>query len=225
MDSLRTVINDIKVFFYGGLTTLPLSIAGTMLIIGMFTANYAMIFFLCGYLIFVPGIVLIVNMIMKAFDYSSTRSSNCGIVIPFTTLRGTASSSYNDGISYWLPMITFFIGYMLHNSISLYLMNFSNDSANPESVKNRKMLACISFATIIVFAVIILYFRLVTECDSPLEMIPVTLLFTALGAGYYYLINIHGELRLTDLFGIANRVLKPSELNNGPIACAPVPVG
>lgn len=225
MESLRAVINDIKVFFYGGIMTLPLSIAGTMLIIGLFTANYGMIFFLCGYLIGVPLIVTLFNFIMRAFDFTRTgRSSNCGIIIPFTTLQNSsANSSANsstDYISYWIPMVTFFIGYMLQNAVTLYLLEVSNDKSDPEAIQNRKSVALISFATIFIFSAIILYFRISTECDDILEIIVATIIFTLLGGTYYYLINIYGQSRLTDLFGIANRILKPNELNNGPLACA-----
>jgi hypothetical protein len=33
MDTLKDVVSDIRIFLYGGMTTLPLTIAGTMLIL------------------------------------------------------------------------------------------------------------------------------------------------------------------------------------------------
>jgi hypothetical protein len=223
MESLRAVINDIKVFFYGGLMTLPLSIAGTMLIIGLFSANYGMLFFLAGYLIGVPLLVTIFNLIVtNVFGYNKTKSSNCSLVIPFTTIGGPGENYDKGGISYWIPMVTFFIGYMLQNAVTLYLLEVSNDKSDPSAINNRKSHASISFGTILVFSIIILYFRSMTECDDTIEIIVGAILFTLLGGTYYYIIDKYGESRLTDLFGIANRVLKPGELSNGSLACAAI---
>jgi hypothetical protein len=53
-------------------------------------------------------------------------------------------------------------------------------------------------------------------------------LLTAAGfgtAGYYWydLLSKVGQGRLSDIFGIANRLLAPSAIQNGPIACVPIP--
>ena len=53
-DSLKNIISDIRIFLNGGMNSLPMALAGTMLLIGLFTAHYAMLFFLIGFLIIVP---------------------------------------------------------------------------------------------------------------------------------------------------------------------------
>jgi hypothetical protein len=42
-----------------------------------------------------------------------------------------------------------------------------------------------------------------------------------LGVSWYYALSSVGEDRLSDLFGIANRLLLPKVFRNGPIACLP----
>ena len=229
MDSLRAVINDLKVFCYGGLSTLPMCIAGTMLLLGLFTTNYGMIFFLGGYLIGVPIIVFFVNKLLDVIGVSPLKKSRvCSLVVPFTapySEKGQAySEAYEDDVlPYWIPMISFFSGYMMSNAGSLYTLQFSDSSANQSNVANRKTQALISFLTIFVFFIFILYFRSTMSCESLLQIVLSAIIFLGFGIGYFFLINTYGETRLTDIFGIANRVLMPSELNNGPVACAPVP--
>ena len=63
MDSLKDILSDIKLLFTNGLRLFPLSIASTMLFIGLFTANYAMLFFLVGFLILSPGVVKLINIV------------------------------------------------------------------------------------------------------------------------------------------------------------------
>jgi hypothetical protein len=61
MESLRDLLTDIHVLLRSGMTSLPLTIGGTMLLLGLCTANYAILFFLVGFLILVPSLVGGVN--------------------------------------------------------------------------------------------------------------------------------------------------------------------
>jgi hypothetical protein len=54
-------------------------------------------------------------------------------------------------------------------------------------------------------------------------MIVTILLFGYIGRSWYRLLASVGEDRLSDLFGIANRLLPPSAIENKPIACVPIP--
>ena len=51
LDTLKGIISDLHVFLYGGFRSLPLVMGGTMLILGLFTANYAILFLLLGFLL------------------------------------------------------------------------------------------------------------------------------------------------------------------------------
>lgn len=249
MDSLRDIISDIRIFLYGGILTLPLTIAGTLSILGLFTANYAMLFFLVGYLILTPLSALGLNIVLDAIF--SGRSWNpfkakwgdvCNVVIPFSQLpissANTATNSKGTGTdatvvsSPWVAMVAFFIGYVFTNGLELYnretpantLTVTTKDASDlDKKVTNRKTQAIIAMVSTLVFALVVLGFRYYSGCESMLGMILTTFGFIFAGHGWYKVLSTIGEDRLSDLFGIASRLLPPSAINNAPIACVPVP--
>ena len=146
MDTLKDIISDIRVFMYGGIATLPLTLAGTLLLIGSFTANYAILFFLVGFLLLVPASVWILNKLtyFLALLLSSTgigpiisfvnlfkvRSADiCNLVIPFGEINNSGSAAREDYqlISFWLGMLAFFVGYLIKNAIQLYSRESPNN--------------------------------------------------------------------------------------------------
>ena len=64
MSHIENFIRDIRFFMYGGMNSLPLTIGGTMLILGLFTANYAMLFYLLGFLIITPVKLWLYNILL-----------------------------------------------------------------------------------------------------------------------------------------------------------------
>jgi hypothetical protein len=91
-----------------------------------------------------------------------------------------------------------------------------------KKILNRKSQALMSIISIIVFAVIVIYFRYSSGCDSFFGIISTLALSGTAGFGWYYSLSQIGQDRLSDLFGIANRLLPPSMIQNKPIACLPV---
>ena len=79
-----------------------------------------------------------------------------------------------------------------------------------------------SFLFIIIFTVTVIYFRYSTGCDSLLRIMLALVLSGTAGFGWYYTLSLIGQDRLSDLFGIANRLLPPSMIQDQPIACIPV---
>jgi hypothetical protein len=240
MESLKDIISDIRVFLYGGVLTLPLTIAGTLSILGLFTANYAILFFLVGFLIITPITSTILNFIIeaifggKSFNPFMAKSSDiCKLVIPYSTLKNPVGSQDTMvASSSWMAMISFFIGYIFTNAIQLYnrdttdttITVTSSDSSDINSmVTNRKSQAVVAMISIVIFTLIVFGFRYYTGCESLLGMILTSLTFIFLGNGWYKALSSVGQDRLSDLFGIANRLLSPSAINNAPIACVPVP--
>ena len=257
-DTLRGIISDLHVFLYGGLRSLPFTLGGTMLILGLFTSNYAILFFLIGFLIAAPLATWVVNRFIPLtwnagyyiiyyislmfgkgiqepgewleMDYFKTTVGDvCKLVVPYLTT--------NDGqpevviSSEWMAMVSFFVGYMICNALQLYNADVFNsaalnspDAASTEAkVKKRKGQVMIALISIILFAVIILWYRISSGCEKWIGI-----LLTAAGfgtAGYYWydLLSMVGQGRLSDIFGIANRLLAPSAIKNGPIACVPIP--
>jgi len=146
-DTLHAKIADLHVFLYGGLRSLPFALGGTLLMIGLFTSNYAILFFLIGLLIIAPLgawavnhiIPIIVNSIIYLgsfitgnyiakptsfldIPYFKTRFSDvCKLIIPFSSSSTTEEETIIS--SGWTAMTAFFIGYVTCNALQLY----SND--------------------------------------------------------------------------------------------------
>lgn len=242
MSHIENFIRDIRFFMYGGMNSLPLTIGGTMLILGLFTANYAMLFFLLGFLIITPITLWLYNilldktvkslliLIIRLLSFgqldteyihsilkTTVKSDICKINIPYKTELNNSESE--EGSSTWVAMIAFFIGYILKNAIELYSRESSDVDMNSK-VNNRKFQAIVSICSIIIFAMIVLGYRLYSGCESKVEIIVTSLIFIPLGFGWYKALSSVGQDRLSDIFGIANRLLTPTAMDE-PVACIP----
>ena len=256
-DTLRGIISDLHVFLYGGLRSLPFTLGGTMLILGLFTSNYAILFFLIGFLIAAPLATWVVNRFIPLtwnagwyiayyislmfgkgiqqpgewleMSYFKTQLGDvCKLVIPYLATNDGAEVVIS---SEWMAMVSFFIGYVICNALQLYNTDMSNsasiNSANAADtemkVKKRKGQAMVALISIILFALIVLYFRMTEGCERAIGILLTTAGFGTAGYYWYDLLSMVGQGRLSDIFGIANRLLAPSAIKNGPIACVPIP--
>ena len=227
MDTLNDVVSDIRIFLYGGMTTLPLTIAGTMLLLGLFTANYAMMFFLLGYLLLSPLSTIILNTLLPPYNPFVDVPSRCQL-----TYHNQKADSATEGplTTTWMSMVSFFLGYMINNASQLLskespdesLLVTSDGATINKKIINRKSQALMSLISIVVFSIVVIYFRYSTGCDSFIGIILTVVLSGTTGFVWYSILSLIGQDRLSDLFGIANRLLPPSAIQNQPIACIPV---
>ena len=229
MESLRDLLTDVHVLLRSGMTTLPLTIGGTMLLLGLCTANYAILFFLVGFLILIPALVGGVNAFASYMQWDCTMVYRdlCNLVIPFQGQGAQEAKEECVVITPWMTMMAFFLGYILQNAAVLYTRESPDvpiDETNPDVEKKmvtRKTQAVISLVTIIAFIFIVLKYRYDGECEGILRILGASVIGGLLGVGWYSLLREVGQDRLSDLFGIANRLLPPSALANKPIACLP----
>lgn len=203
-----------------------------MLLLGLCTANYAILFFLVGFLILIPALVGGVNALASKMQWDFckiTLNDICHLVIPFhEDPKGTivATPEYIL-ITPWMTMMTFFLGYILQNAAVLYTRESPEvpiDETMPDveaKTVTRKTQAIISLVTIAVFIAIVLKYRYDTGCEGALRILGASIVGGLLGVGWYSLLREVGQDRLSDLFGIANRLLPPSALANKPLACLP----
>jgi hypothetical protein len=129
-------------------------------------------------------------------------------------------------------MTAFFFGYMLTNAVELFkrpdmfqtlTVKSTSEPDMSSKVSNRRTQALIAIMTIVIAVIAILAHRIFySGCDSKVGGLITTVLFGALGWGWFNALSKTGEDRLSDLFGIANRLLPPSAITNGPIACIPI---
>ena len=225
MDSLKGIISDLHVFLYGGMRTLPITLAGTMAIIGLFTANYAMMFLLAGFIIVAPLLALFINMLADlayvnlGWNFLRTKASDiCDVSIPFSTMSNPSKSGDVSILcTSSFGMICFFFGYILTNAVELYTQKHE-EGADPAKVSNRKTHAVLAIASIVIFSFIAIGFRMYTGCEPTIGFLAAPL-FGALGLGWYNMLSKQSGGRLADIFGISNRIL-PSSASTS-VACIP----
>jgi len=243
--NIPQLLEDLRVFIYGGIQTLPLTIAGLFLLLGLFAANYAYLFFLIGFLVITPIFTIIVNSVFEPladlipfFNIKEKLTVKCSdqlqLVVPFGSKTSNSSSSSTQFVvsSYWLSMMYFFFGYVITNAISILNRETVIPENIPEKEKenirrkatNRKSSMVLSLITIALFAVVVLYFRYSKTCESTSlwSIVPTLLIFSSLGVAWYNILATTGQDRLSDIFGVANRLLSPDSLVNQPMACMPV---
>jgi len=235
MFTLKDVLSDIRVFMYGGLRTLPLTLAGTLLVIGLFTANFAILFFLIGFLVITPLLAILLNGLggwitdyfqTKAFQTKTT--DICRVVLPYTTLPNPVGFRDENVIfSTWMAMVTFFVGYLFTNGLALQNRESPSEQGAltptmEAKISARKTQALVAMGSILLFTLLVIGFRLYSGCENIYSLILTSLVFFYAGHGWYTMLSSVGEDRLSDLFGIASRLLPPSATENGPIACLPV---
>jgi len=236
MDTLQDIVSDVRVFLYSGATNLPLSLAGTLLLLGLFTANYAMLFFLAGFLVVIPFLNFLGNLGADLVpEWMRAKTGDvCSLVIPFLSSPSTSSPSYHI-MSQWMAMVCFFFGYIIRNAIALLSREPEPTGAIELSAEQvtelerkasyRRTQAIISIASIVIIALVFFYLRWQSGCENYFGFFFAMLVFIPSGYLFYNMLRITGQDRLSDLFGIANRLMTPGAIANGPVVCLPIPEG
>lgn len=230
MDTLQAVFSDLRVFLYSGIQNLPLSIAGTFLLLGLFTGNYAMLFFLVGYLIIVPVAHLGLDALLRLglSNFQTKTSDVCRIVVPF---MANASESYHI-ISQWTAMISFFLAYMIRNGVKLLTkepeptgaIEVSEMDAKEADRKAsyRRTQSLVSLFSLVILASALFIMRFRTGCEGYTGFALGVAAFGTAGYFWYDALAAISQDRLSDLYGVANRLLPPGAIANGPVVCLPV---
>jgi hypothetical protein len=240
-----TWASDIKSFLMAGYLNLPLALAGTMLILGLLSANYAILFLLFGFLIVTPVVSTASNMIFDLLislfgslspSFGATLSSllqanrtdMCDLIIPFPS---SASSKQSTSVTTtWMSMVTFVLAYLLFNAIELlnrtpeYPPMATDDDKKQidQGASLRVSQAMMSIIMIVVLALILFFVRIRSGCETVIGSLITIALFTGIARAWFKMLSSVGDDRLSDIFGIANRLLTPDAMTNAPVACLPV---
>ena len=153
----------------------------------------------------------------------------------------TKTDEFDNTVSYWVAMTGFLIGYLITNAMTLYRketlyppVNVDQNSTTEEQAKaqaaakdradagaaNRKSQTLMAIIILSLLICIIVYMRLWDGCDGFLSLI-FGVVFGGIGVGWYQMLARVGDDRLSDLFGIANRLMIPEAMFNAPYACLP----
>jgi len=230
--NLFTIASDIKYFLLSGYQALPFVIGGTFTVLGLYTAQFSMLFFLIGYLILTPLLTLIPTLAVNMTN--ATSKSDPWLVSPGSDICNMLSIDSEEGnepvrtvITPWLAMVAFFLGYMAQNARSILQKPIEYppkaDQATKKATDNKAMLrrsqATIGLIAIIVLSIVILVMRTyVSGCDSFMGGV-LSFVFAYIGSCWYALLSVNNNDRLSDIFGIANRLIVPSALLDAPYAC------
>lgn len=219
-----STIVKIREFIIHGFRILPIVLGSFAFIIGVGHANMAYFFLSVGIALIVPIVNMISNGIFgKIFSYGvpealykikAQPASGCSVFGEF--------ANTGDTVSYWLAALVFFVSYMFINAFNLY-----NRPAQPNAPENkvdaRKTQAAMAMAIILLFGIGMLLYRFfTTTCETVLGL-PVSFAVFIPLAYYWYslLVSCSGD-RLTDLFGVVNRIMVEPK-NSGPGAvCLPI---
>ena len=227
--SLFNIFSDLRQHLVSGFRAFPTAFAGTVLFLGLFTGNYAMLFFLLGLLVITPFTNFLINLFVPATWGSPNQSPICNLVLKDGQL-GSGPTAPTQFITDWVAMASFIFAYLFTNAYALYGLpveypaNATSDdqAAYDEKAGLRKSRAVISMLMILAIAIVFLVLRLfVSKCEGYIGMFVGVLVFAHLGVGWFYALNSTGQGRLSDLFGIANRLLAPTALANQPFVCLP----
>jgi hypothetical protein len=222
---LFSVISDIKVFLYGGFQTLPLTMAGTLLLIGLFTANYSVLFFLVGFLVLTPIATMALNGLVPN-SWKLDVSDTCNLIEPFPTSAGKTKYL----ASYWLTMGIFMFSYLITNAVGIYLMptQYPTNAADADramldqKTMYRKSQMIISLVMLAILMILFLAVRTTSGCDDWRGLVPALPLFGLLGYSWFTVLSTHTGSRLSDLFGVSNRLMSPDSMPDPNTVCLPL---
>jgi hypothetical protein len=225
--SLFNIFSDVRHQLVSGFRSFPTAFAGALLFVGLFTGNYAMLFFLVGLLVVTPFLNFGINLFIPASWGSPSQSSVCNLVSGQIGEGATAPLQF---ITDWTAMAAFIFGYLFTNAYALYGLpveypanaTADDQAAYDEKAGLRKSRAVISMLMILAIALVFFAIRLyVSKCEGYIGMAVGLLIFAHLGVGWFYALNNTAQGRLSDLFGVANRLLAPTALANQPYVCLP----
>lgn len=234
--SFLSLFSDFQVFLVSGFRAFPTAFAGTVLFAGLFTGNYAMLFFLLGLLVWTPSVNTLFNAILNLlFEFFGMqrfpqRAPICNLVLKDSQIGQGAAAGSSYFMSDWMAMTVFIFSYIFTNAYYLYTIpteyppNGTPDdiAATDEKAGLRKSRAVLAMIMTLIIALVFISIRVfVSQCDGYAGTSVALVLFSVLGWGWYRVLRSFGQDRLSDLFGVANRLLSPSALVNQPYMCLP----
>ncbi len=218
-----SAVVKIREFIVHGFRILPIVLGSFAFILGVGQGNMAFFFLFLGIALVVPIVNLAANSIFgMAFSrLPETLYKIKGAPTPGGCAVFGEFANKGDITSYWLSTLVFFVTYLFINAYNLYNRPASK-SAPAHKVDARETQAAMAMAIILIFGIGMLLYRfLATGCETPLGL-PVALVVFIPAAYYWYnvLVSCSGD-RLTDLFGVVNRIMaEPANARAGAV-CMP----
>ena len=220
-----------------GFRSLPVLLAGSILVLGLAQGNFNLLFFFTGMFVLTPLATVILNMIVefifgiwpftnisKLFWQSDhANAEQCTLFA--TPERGKEFNPPTGGTvvpSYWTTIMAFFFSYLYFNANNLYDKPI-DPNAPKKAVIARQSQSMISMIVLIITGILFTFFRYSTSCDTALGIFVSWILGYYLASGWYKFMKSCGLGRLDDLFGISNQLLPhQSYEDEDPKVCVPM---
>jgi len=237
MSFLGELVCNIRSMTSHGFRSLPVLLAGSILVLGLAQGNFNLLFFFTGMFILTPLATVILNMIVE-FIFGFWPFTNISKIFwqnqhanaEQCTLFGTPvkGQEFNPPTAgtvvpaYWMTIMAFFFTYLYFNASNLYNKPIEKN-APKKAVIARQSQSIISMVVLTITAILFTIFRYSTSCDTGLGIFVSWMLGYYLAYGWYNFMKSCGLGRLDDLFGINNQLLpKQSYEEEDPKVCVPL---
>jgi len=208
-----------KQYLLRGISLFPILIATVSFILFAGLGNTAFLFLFIGLGFLVPIIVYILNLAAGAAlknipSLWAVRGTDC-------MFRNGSDGMKSAFPSYWMSGTVFFLVYFLLNAYTLYTRPAA-ENAPEEKVRLRKTQAAIAMAVVVIIGSALIGMRFFSSsCETPLGGL------IGVGVGcisiwWFKVLQACSADRLTDLFGIVNKIVPNSSTNRMKKICYPV---
>ena len=224
MPTPDSTVVKIREFIIHGFRILPIVLGSFAFIIGVGHANMAYFFLFVGIALIVPIVNMFSNQLFgwlfslgvpeALYVIKASPTGGCSVFGEF--------ANTGDTVSYWLAALVFFVSYMFINAYNLY--NRPAQLNAPENkVDARKTQAAMAMAIILLFGIGMLLYRFftTTTCETVLGLPTAFAVFVPLSYYWYKLLVSCSGDRLTDLFGVVNRIMVEPSAGAGAV-CLPI---
>ena len=220
-----------------GFRSLPVLLAGSILVLGLAQGNFNLLFFFTGMFVLTPLATVLLNMIVefifgiwpftnisKVF-WQNDRANAEQCTLFATPIQGKEFNTPTAGAvvpSYWTTIMAFFFTYLYYNAADLYGKP-AEPNAPERYVMARQSQSLISMIVVIITGILFTFFRYTTSCETGLGVLVSWVLGGYLAFGWYKFMKSCGLGRLDDIFGISNQLLPhQSYEDEEPKVCVPI---
>ena len=204
---------------------MPIVMSVFALFAGAGVANVSYLFLALGLILVVPVVRAVTNplfgMLFGAIPainqtlYKIEAGADCSV------LGGKATSPEVMVPSYWWASVVFFGTYILLNAVDM--VSFESPATAPANkVQARKAHAGMAIVIVIVLTAAMLIYRWTAGCETVLGAVIGTVGYSLLGYAWFSLLKVCTNSNMTDLFGIASRLMPERDAQERGSICYPI---
>lgn len=216
--SLRSLLSE-------SFLKLPFVLSGWAFFMGMVQGNVALLVLFLGMALAVPFSSFLLNKVAQFLSNTMGLINIASITVPASDVcrliplaTGTDATPMDAAPTTWLAQIVFFFTFLITNAVSLYNRK-AQEGSDPQKVAARQYQAAFSVAISGAFFALFLVLRVFyVGCETVTGILVALVAMGALGYGWYNLAEACSA-RDADMFGIVQKILPLSALQEPPMTC------